>query len=250
MLEVRDLFKSYGKMEAVKGINFQIKPGEIFGFLGPNGAGKTTTIKICSGLLKADSGKVLINSYDIQKEPVEAKRNLGYVPENPYLYDRLTAREFLQLVSDIYLKDLDFHEKESRINNILELLEMDKRADELIGSYSKGMGRKIILAAAFLHRPKVVLLDEPTHGLDAYSAKTVKDLFRKQANEGSAILLTTHVMEIAERLCDRIAVIYEGKIKAVGTLEQLRQKATSKDSSLEDIFLKLTKKEETEEVAG
>lgn len=249
MLEVSNLVKKYGKTEAVRGINFQVQPGEILGFLGPNGAGKSTTIKICAGLLEATSGTVRINTYDIKKDTIEAKRNLGYVPENPYLYEQLTGREFLQLVSDIYLKDVEAAERETRVSDILELLEMSSKADELIGSYSQGMGRKIILAAAFIHKPKVILLDEPTHGLDAYSARVVKDLFQKQADEGSAILLTTHVMEIAERLCDRIAVIYEGKIKAVGTLEQLRQTAASQESTLEDIFLQITR-EEKKEAAG
>ncbi len=238
MLEVKNLVKNYGKKQAVKGINFTVRPGEIFGFLGHNGAGKTTTIKVSSGLLKPTSGSVKICGYDIVTQPVEAKKNLGYVPENPYLYDKLTGREFLSMVSGIYMKGMS--DAGSSINHLLEQLQMFDEADQLIGSYSQGMRRKITLGAALLHKPKVMLLDEPTTGLDAVSAKAAKDMFRKHADEGAAVLFTTHILEIAERICDRIGVIYHGELIAVGTLDELKEKASSSGSTLEDIFLKLT----------
>ncbi|MDQ2085229.1 ABC transporter ATP-binding protein [Herbivorax sp. ANBcel31] len=245
MLEVIDLVKNYGKKQAVKGISFTVKPGEIFGFLGHNGAGKSTTIKICSGLLKPTSGNVKICGHDIASHPIDAKRNLGYVPENPYLYSKLTGREFLMMVSGIYSKKVSKDELK-RIDDLLEELQIIDDADKLIGTYSQGMRRKITVGAAILHRPKVLLLDEPTTALDAVSAKVAKDLFRKYANEGSAILFTTHIMEIAERICDRIGVIYQGELIAVGTLNQLKEKAALPGSTLEDIFVELTKSNQME----
>ena len=241
MLKVENLLKNYGKLEAVKGINFTVRQGEIFGFLGPNGAGKTTTIKCCSGLLKPDSGKVQICGRDITKEPVEAKKILGYVPEDPYLYNRLSGREFLKLISGVYMPQISPAEKERRINDILIEMQLMEKADELIDSYSQGMRRKIALSAAFLHNPEVILLDEPTGGLDAISARNAKNIFRKRADQGGAVLITTHILEIAERICDRIAIIYEGKVIAVGTLAQLQDNAKNDNSStLEDIFVELT----------
>ncbi len=249
MLDICNLVKNYGKKQAVKGINFTVNPGEIFGFLGHNGAGKTTTIKISSGLLKPTSGTVKICGYDIVSQPVEAKKNLGYVPEAPYLYNKLTGREFLSMVSGIYMKN-SYDLAKKRINSLLGQFQMSNDADKLIGSYSQGMRRKITLCAALLHKPKVILLDEPTSGLDAVSAKAAKDMFRKHANENAAVLLTTHILEIAERICDRIGVIYQGELIAAGTLDELKERASSPGSTLEDIFMELTQENKNETEKG
>jgi len=243
MLEVIDLVKHYGKIRAVDGVSFTVREGELFGFLGPNGAGKTTTIKVCTGLLKPTRGQVRVGGFDIAREPVEAKGNLGYAPDNPFLYEKLTAREFLQFVGAVYLRKKPAGVME-RVDEVLEMIGLADRADELIERYSFGMKRKVVLCAAILHRPRVLLLDEPTSGLDAASARLVKDVFRGLAEKGSAVLLTTHIMEIAERLCDRIGIINEGKLIAVGTLAELREQAKSPGSTLEDVFLSLTEKEE------
>jgi len=239
MLEVSKLVKNYGKKEAVKNVSFKIKPGEIYGFLGHNGAGKTTTIKTCTGLLKPTSGFVKICGFDIVNQPLEAKKNFGYVPENPYLYDKLTGREFLNVVSDIYMKAKS-KDKAKKINSLLEDLYLTNDADKLISTYSHGMRRKITLCAALLHNPSVIFLDEPTNGLDASSAKAAKDLFRKYADNGSAVLFTTHVLEIAERLCDRIGIIDQGELLAEGSFEELKVKYKDFGSTLEDIFLNIT----------
>jgi len=239
MLEVVNLVKHYGKIRAVDGISFTVEPGEVFGFLGPNGAGKTTAIKVCTGLLKPTSGQVRVAGFDIASETIKAKQNLGYVPDNPFMYAKLTAREFLQFVGAVHLgKDHDGIE--ARIDEVLAMVGLAERADDLIESYSFGMKRKATLCAAMLHRPKVLLLDEPTSGLDAPSARQAKDAFGQLARSGSAIVLTTHIMEIAERLCDRVGIINHGKLIAVGTLDELRQQASAPGSTLEDVFLSLT----------
>ncbi|RQD75187.1 MAG: ABC transporter ATP-binding protein [Candidatus Syntrophonatronum acetioxidans] len=239
MLEINNLYKNYGQKEAVKDLSLTVRPGEIYGFLGHNGAGKTTTIKVCTGLIKPTSGSVNICGYDIVKQPIEAKRQFGYVPDNPYLYDKLTGREFLDAVSDIYMKDRR-SDAVARRDELLEKMQMTADADKLIGSYSHGMRRKITLCAALLHAPPVIFLDEPTSGLDASSAKVAKDLFRELADNGSSVLLTTHVLEIVERICDRIGIIFEGKLIAEGTFEELKQRYEKPGSTLEDIYLNLT----------
>jgi len=239
MLEIRQLVKNYGNKKAVKSISLSVKPGEIYGFLGHNGAGKTTTIKVCTGLLKPTAGLVTIQGYDIVKQPLKAKQKFGYVPENPYLYNKLTGREFLETISMIYMKYRK-NEADKRIVELLESLQMTEHADNLIGTYSQGMRRKITLCAALFHNPQVIFLDEPTSGLDAASAKAAKDLFRKHADQGAAVLFTTHVLEIAERLCDRIGIIYQGQLKAEGTFEELKTQFERPGSTLEDIFLNIT----------
>ncbi|HCW51619.1 MAG TPA: ABC transporter [Clostridiales bacterium] len=243
MLQVVDLVKDYGKTRAVDGVSFTVRAGEVFGFLGPNGAGKTTTIKVCAGLLRPTRGQVIVSGFDIARHPVEAKKNLGYVPDNPFIYEKLTAREFLQFVGAVYLGE-DTLGVDGRVEEVLETLGLADQADELIEAYSFGMKRRVIFCAAILHRPKMLLLDEPTAGLDAASARRVKDIIRGLAEEGSAVLLTTHIMEIAERLCDRIGIINRGRLIAVGTLAELRERARSPGSTLEDVFLSLTEKEE------
>ncbi len=239
MLEVTNLVKNYRKKEAVKNISFKVEPGEIYGFLGHNGAGKTTTIKTCTGLLKPTSGAIKICGFDIVDQPLEAKNSFGYVPENPYLYNKLTGREFLTAVADIY-KNKEIANTNERIDSLLEELHLLEDADKLIETYSQGMRRKITLCAALLHDPAVIFLDEPTNGLDASSAKAAKDLFRKVADKGAAVLFTTHVLEIAEKICDRIGIIYQGELIDEGTVDELKEKYKEVGSTLEDIFLSIT----------
>ncbi len=247
MLTITDIKKSYGSFEAVKGVSFEIGAGEIVGFLGPNGAGKTTTIKMCCGLLIPDSGSITVGTNNVAHEPELAKKHLGYVPDEPFLYDKLTGRQFIRFVGDIY--GVAPIERERRLEHFLKELDLLDKADDLIGSYSRGMKRKIALIAGMIHKPKVLLLDEPTLGLDAISAKKSKDMIRKLAKEeGTAVLITTHVMEIAEHICDRIAVISKGSIIAQGTLEELQHQAQSK-GSLEDVFVTLTS-EQSESLGG
>jgi ABC-2 type transport system ATP-binding protein len=239
LLEISKLIKNYGKKEAVKEVSLRVAKGEIYGFLGPNGAGKSTTIKACTGLLKPTSGFIRIGDYDIATNPIEAKMNFGYVPENPYLYNKLTGREFIEVLADVYVNDKSRRIKE-RMNWLLEEFQMIKDVDKLIGTYSQGMRKKITICAALMHSPAVVLLDEPTNGLDAASARIAKDLFRKCADEGSSILFTSHVLEIAEKLCDRVGMISHGELLVEGTLVELREFIGDSDSSLEDIFLRVT----------
>lgn len=240
MLELKSLVKNYGRKEAVREISLSVKPGEIYGFLGHNGAGKTTTIKVCTGLLKPTAGSVVICGYDICHQPLEAKQNFGYVPDNPYLYEKLTGRELLDLVAAVYMRDRrDAAVK--KIDGLLEQMQLTDKADELIGTYSHGMRRKITLCSALLHSPAVIFLDEPTTGLDAASAKAAKDLFRKHADEGAAVLFTTHVLEVAERLCDRIGILHQGRLLTEGTFAELQDAHRKAGSTLEDIFLNIAK---------
>jgi len=241
MLQIQDVTKRFGGLTAVDGLSLTVNAGEVFGFLGPNGAGKTTTIKMCTGLLKPNSGSVHIGGHDIVKEPLFAKRLLGYVPDIPFLYEQLSGREFLRFVARLYQLNADHTPTiEGRIQGILDQFEMTVKADELIKGYSLGMRRKIAIAAALIHEPKIIFLDEPTSGLDPKSARWVKDTFRYLAGQGVTILLTTHIMEIAERICDRIGIIHQGKLVALGSFAELKTEAGRSDSTLEDIFLQVT----------
>ena len=244
MLKVSELQKSYGNTNAVQGISFEVRPGEILGFLGPNGAGKTTTIKICSGLLLPTSGNVTLCDRDIVTNPTEAKKYLGYVPDDPFLYEKLTGRQFLNFVGEIY--GIDPQVRQERMEYMFKDLDMEHKSDELIGGYSRGMKRKIALMAGIIHSPKILLLDEPTLGLDAVSAKKAKDIIKEMAYEqNAAVLLTTHVMEIAEQICDRIAMISKGKLVAVGTLNELQLRA-KEGTTVEEVFVNLTNESELE----
>jgi ABC-2 type transport system ATP-binding protein len=236
ILRAEKLSKSYGKFAAVKEIRFELKSGEVFGFLGPNGAGKTTTIKVCTGLLKPSAGRVLIGGFDITKQPVEAKKLLGYVPDNPFLYDKLTGREFVRFVSRLY----NSNSTEHRIQELFESFEMRDKIDELIQGYSRGMRQKTALISALIHNPQILFVDEPTANLDPRSARLAKDIFRALTKRGVSVFMSTHIMEIAERLCDRVGIIHQGELVALGTLSELRQGTAAEGSTLEDVFLKLT----------
>jgi ABC-2 type transport system ATP-binding protein len=215
-----------------------VKRGEIFGFLGPNGAGKTTTIKMLTGLLEPSAGQALICGYDIQTQPTRAKALMAYVPDQPKLYNKLSAREFMQLISALYRVPKDIATERAR--HLLEMFGLTDRADDLLEGFSHGMRQKVILASALIHQPKVILLDEPTVGLDPASARLLKDILQELARQGAAVFVSTHILEIAERMCHRVGILKDGQLIAQGSPEELRQKVGHGGESLEDIFLDLT----------
>jgi len=245
MIETENLTKRYGDLTAVDGLNLMIPAGELFGFLGPNGAGKTTTIKLLVGLLRPSAGTARVGGHDVQREPLKAKSLVGFVPDQPYLYEKLTGREFLRFMADLYGVAPDRAAR--RGEDLLRLLDLDDRGDELIESYSHGMRQKTALAGALIHDPKVFFLDEPTAGLDPKSARLIKDILRQLCDRGVTVFMSTHILEIAERMCDRVGIIQEGKLVACGTMEELRGGVDGE--SLEDIFLDLTGGAEYEELA-
>ncbi len=246
LIELNDLCKNYGTKTAVDHVSLSVLGGEVFGFLGPNGAGKTTTIKMIVGLLQPTSGTARVAGYDVQQQPLLAKAATGYVPDTPNLYSKLSARELLRFVGDLY--SMEPAQIERRTEELLRLFGLTEPGDDLIDSYSHGMQQKTSLAAALMHDPKVLVLDEPTVGLDPKSARLIKDILRQMADRGSAIFLSTHILEIAERMCDRIGIINKGQLIAVGTMEQLRSLGNG-EGSLEDIFLSLTGGAEEAEIA-
>jgi ABC-2 type transport system ATP-binding protein len=246
LIETIKLSKHFGDKVAVDEVTFSVYPGEVFGFLGPNGAGKTTTIKMIVGLLLPSSGTVKVSGYDVVEQPLQAKAANGYVPDTPNLYAKLSGREFLQFVGDLY--EIERVQVNRRIDELLRLFNLEEAADDTIDSYSHGMQQKTALAAALMHDPRLLILDEPTAGLDPKSARLIKDILRQMADRGSAVFLSTHILEIAERMCDRIGIINQGKLIAVGTMEELRNLGQG-ETSLEDIFLNLTGGAEYAEIA-
>lgn len=242
MLKLQNLSKSYsnGKVRAVDNISLDIKDGEIFGFLGPNGAGKTTTIKMIVGLLKPDSGQVFVDGIDVWKEPLKAKKQISFVPDTPQVYDKLKGIEYLNFIADIYGIPKDI--RSERMEKYLEVFEFKNAVGNIIGSYSHGMKQKLVLISALIHEPKLFILDEPMVGLDPKSSYQLKEIMRQRCNEGKTVFFSTHVLEVAEKICDRIAIINKGKIIALGTMEELRKHSQEKES-LENIFLELTNNE-------
>jgi ABC-2 type transport system ATP-binding protein len=246
LIDADRLVKAYGEKQAVQDVSFQVRGGEIFGFLGPNGAGKTTTLKMIVGLLKPSSGTARVAGFDIQTQSLLAKAVCGYVPDEPNLYSKLSARELLRFVGDLY--NLPPDQVARRSEELLRLFELTAVGDDTIDSYSHGMQQKTSLAAALLHDPAALILDEPTVGLDPRSARMIKDILRQIADRGAAVMLSTHILEIAERMCDRIGIINNGRLIAIGTLEELRALGKG-EHSLEDIFLELTGGAEYAEIA-
>jgi ABC-2 type transport system ATP-binding protein len=238
VIRLHQLTKRYGKFTAVDGIDLVVPRGELFGLLGPNGAGKTTSIRMIAGILRPTSGSVSIAGIDIQSRPLEAKARLGYIPDRPFVYDKLTGGEFLRFAAALYGQHGAAVER--RIDELLALFELAHWKGELTETDSHGMRQKLIIAGALVHRPEVIVVDEPMVGLDPKSARLLKDLFREFVSRGGTVLMSTHTMEIAEVMCDRIAIVYRGKIAASGTMEELRQQTSSEGMSLEDLFLKLT----------
>lgn len=238
MIDIRNLSKSYNKgaVKAVDNLNLHVNKGEIFGFLGPNGAGKTTTIKMMVGLLNPDEGVITIKGYDNQKQTLEAKKSIGYIPDNPDVYERLTGMEYLNFVADVYQIPKEL--RKERIGYFLEMFELNDAAGDLIRSYSHGMKQKIVLTGTLILDPAIWVLDEPMVGLDPKSAHLLKELMRKHCDKGNTVFFSTHILEVAEKLCDRIGIINKGKLVAIGTLDELKR--GDQADSLENIFLELT----------
>ncbi len=241
MIELTNVSKSYnkGKVKAVDDLTLTVRPGEIFGFLGPNGAGKTTTIKMIVGLLRPDAGRVAVEGHDVEKEPLAAKQVTTYVPDFPAVYERLTGLEYLNFIGDVY--GVAREDRVARIEKWLEIFEIAPAVGNPIQSYSHGMKQKIVLTAALLPAPRVMVLDEPLVGLDPRAAHQLKEMFREHCDAGKTLFFSTHVMEVAEKLCDRIGIIHRGKLVACGTMEELKRiDRTEAGQSLEEIFLELT----------
>lgn len=236
MIEIQNLEKYYDTKHAVKGISFTINPGEIVGFLGPNGAGKTTTVKILTGLIPASRGAACVNGYSIQENPVEVKKSIGYVPETGALYESLTAREYLELVADLHHLDRQIFEK--RAGEFLELFGLKEEKNNRLGGFSKGMRQKVLIAAALLHDPPVLLFDEPLSGVDANTALVFKQLLRRLSEQGKTILFCSHILEVVERLCTRIIIINEGILVADGTPNEIAEQTGH--TSLEAAFNAIT----------
>jgi ABC-2 type transport system ATP-binding protein len=238
MIQVQDLVKKYGAFTAVDGVSLEVAPGEIHGFLGPNGAGKTTTIRMIAGLLKPTVGRVVIAGHDLAREPQRAKAALGFIPDRPFLYEKLTAAEFLRFHAGLY--GLEGDAVTGRLGELLDLFELGAWKDELVESFSHGMKQRLVMCAAFLHRPQAVVVDEPMVGLDPRGAVLIKDVFRAMSKRGVAILMSTHTLEVAEEMCDRISIILGGRILARGTVDELKALAGAEDEALTPVFLKLT----------
>jgi ABC-2 type transport system ATP-binding protein len=237
MISLRRLSKRYGSFTAVDAINLEVPRGELFGFLGPNGAGKTTTLRMIAGILRPTAGEISVAGVDLLADPIGAKQRLGFIPDRPFIYEKLTGSEFLRFVAGLY--DQEGPEVEHRARELLALFDLEDWRDELVESYSHGMRQKLIISSAFIHRPQVIVVDEPMVGLDPKAARILKDLFREYVRRGHTIMMSTHTLEVAETLCDRIAIIQHGKIRAVGTIQDLRAESTG-GGGLEEIFLKLT----------
>ena len=238
MIRLTDLTKRYGKFTAVDGISLEVPRCELFGLLGPNGAGKTTTMRMIAGILQPTSGSVLVGGVDMLRRPLEAKSRIGFIPDRPFVYDKLTGGEFLRFAAALYGQDGAAVER--RIGQLLEIFDLTAWKHELTESYSHGMRQKLIICGALVHRPELIIVDEPMVGLDPKSARLLKDLFRQFVDQGGTVLMSTHTLEVAEIMCDRIAILMKGKIAANGTMAELRQQTESGDMSLEDLFLKLT----------
>ena len=238
MIELKSLTKRYGSFTAVDAIDLHVPKGELFGFLGPNGAGKTTTLRMIAGILRPTGGTVRIGDIDVTEDPMAAKAVLGYIPDRPYIYEKLTGAEFLRFVAGLYSQNGKVIEHRGR--ELLTLFDLDDWRDELVESYSHGMRQKLIISSAFIHKPDVIVVDEPMVGLDPKAARILKDLFREYTRRGHTIMMSTHTLEVAETMCDRIGIIQGGKIRALGTMSDLRASSESGEQALEEIFLKLT----------
>jgi ABC-2 type transport system ATP-binding protein len=237
-VELKNVVKRYNEILAVDHVNLTLTSGEIFGLLGPNGSGKSTTLKMLLGLVQPDEGSVTVLGMPVQQDPVAVKRMVGYVPEAPRLYEFLTGVEYLDFIGDVY--GMQPEDKKSRINEYLKALQLEGREGDMINSYSEGMKQKIALISAFLHKPKLLIMDEPLNALDPRSARIIKDFLQELKRQGVTAILSTHVLEIAQAMCDRIGIMYQGKLQALGNMNELRQMSKLPDSGLEEIFLKLT----------
>lgn len=238
MIELTNLTKRYGKFTAVNDITLSIPRGELFGFLGPNGAGKTTTMRMIAGILQPTAGRITIGGDDVISEPLKAKGKLGFIPDRPFVYDKLTGSEFLRFVAALYGQSGATIER--RMGELLELFELTPWKDELVESYSHGMRQKLIISSALLHKPDVIVVDEPMVGLDPKGQKFLKDLFRAFVERGGTVLMSTHTLDMVEEMCDRIGIISGGKILACGTVAEVRRQTDAGDERLEQLFLRMT----------
>ena len=238
MIRIENLSKAYGKFLAVDHINLEVPKGELYGFLGPNGAGKTTTLRMIAGIIRPTEGRIWLGGDDVIANPLAAKMRLGFIPDRPFVYDKLTGGEFLRFVAGLYGQEGDVVER--RIDELLEVFELSNWKDELVESYSHGMRQKLIISSALIHRPECIVVDEPMVGLDPRAARLLKVMFRQFVDRGGTVLMSTHTLEVAEAMCDRIAIIQKGKIAAHGTMAELREQTASGNASLEDLFLRLT----------
>ena len=246
LIKTERLTKRFGATAVVDKLDLEVKGGEIYGFLGPNGAGKTTTIRMLTGLLEPSEGRASICGFDIQKEASRAKAFMAYVPDHPKLYGKLTAREFLSLISDLYRIPPELSRE--RGEQLMAMFGLRERAHELLEGFSHGMKQKVVLAAALIHQPRVILMDEPTVGLDPRSARLLKDVLQELARQGAAVFLSTHILEIAERMCHRVGILKEGRLIAQGSPDELRRQVGHGEESLEDIFLELTASHDSAEL--
>ena len=238
MIRLIDLTKRYGQFLAVDHLSLEVEAGEIFGFLGPNGAGKTTTVKMMAGLLKPTQGSVILGGHNLEKEPIAAKSLIGFIPDRPFLYEKLTAREYLRFMVSLY--GMDGRQESPRMEELLELFEIQSWGDELVEGFSHGMRQRLVMAGALIHRPKILIVDEPMVGLDPKGVRLAKGIFRELAQQGASLFICTHGLEIAEELCHRVAILQEGKILIQGSMRELRQISQTEGGRLEEIFLKLT----------
>jgi len=239
MIELKNLTKKFGSFTAVDNLSLTVKQGEFFGFLGPNGAGKTTTIKMMAGLFTPTSGEIFINGFDAFKQPIEMKQSFSYVPDQPFLYDKLTGREFLYFIGGLYKMEKKSLTK--RVGEIIEHFEIDEWVDKRSEDYSQGMRQRITIAAAMVHEPKTIVIDEPMVGLDPRSAKIVKDTLKTMARSGITMFMSTHSLQVAEELCDRIGIIKNGRMIFLGTIGELEGLKQKYDGKLESVFIELTK---------
>jgi ABC-2 type transport system ATP-binding protein len=248
MIRLDGVTRTYGRFTAVHPLDLHVRRGELFGFLGPNGAGKTTTIRMVTGVLRPDAGRITIAGHDMLADPVGAKRHIGYIPDRPALYEKLTGAEFLRFTAGLWGRNGT--EATARAERLLDLFDLLQWKDTLVESYSHGMRQKLLITSALVHSPDLIVVDEPMIGLDPKAARMIKDLLRTFADQGGTVFLSTHTLEVAEALCDRIAILHEGRIRAMGTMTELRAAAASGTAGLEEIFLKLTGAEDMLELVS
>lgn len=247
-IDSQALTRDYGDLRAVDHLTFEVEEGEIFGFLGPNGAGKTTTIRMLTGLLQPTRGTASVAGFDIRHDPLQVKARIGYLAEEPFLYPKLTGREFLRFVGGLYR--VNGHQLEERSDRLLDLFDLEDASDDLIESYSHGMRQKVALCSLLVHQPKVLFLDEPTTGLDPKSARLAKEVLRGLVKKGTTAFMSTHILEIAQTMCDRVGILDHGKLIALGSLDEIREQARAQGESLEEVFLALTGGSEVAELAA
>ena len=242
LIHARGLTKRFGEFTAVDGIDFDVAPGESFGFLGPNGAGKTTTIRVMMGILRASSGRVILGGHDVEQEPQQAKAIAGFIPDRPFIYEKLSGKEFLTFIAKLHR--MESARLRRRIDELLEYFELANWQDELVEGFSHGMKQRLVLCAALVHEPRILIVDEPMVGLDPKGARTIKDLFRSLAKNGTTVFLSTHSISVAEEVCHRIGIIQKGHLIAAGTMADIYRLTHGQDSNLEDVFLELTQQQD------